>query len=462
MLIKSCDFLVIGAGPAGMAAAATSARLGVSTLLVDEQSALGGQIYRAAERHDGCIQSVSQADWKKGLSLVSELRGSGAAYQPGSQVWQLEKDCRVYVTDGSVARCIAARRVLIATGAVERAVPIPGWTLPGVMTVGAAQILYKTSRWIPAGDTWIAGSGPLIWLYAVQVLEAGGGLAGIIDTTPAGNYFRTLPHAFSALRNHSYLRRGLSLKRRVRDAGVRVVRSVSGLQANGEGRLAAVRYFTDGKWREVPASILLLHQGVVPNIHASLSIGVRHHWDRVQRCFKPMVDQWANTDIDGYAVAGDCAGIVGSEASAIHGRLAALEAARALGFISEEQCDRDARPLREELDRHMPVRPFLDQLFAPRLTLLAPADDVLVCRCESVSARQIRDAVALGCLGPNQMKAYTRCGMGPCQGRMCGLAAAEIIAKARGTDPDEIGLFNVRPPLKPLSLKELSELVQSQ
>jgi len=457
-LNTSCDFLVIGAGPAGMAAAATAARLGLSTLVLDEQPAPGGQIYRAVERADRSASSVSAADWQRGSALAAEFRASGAGYEPGTQVWQLERDRKVYVSDGVAAHCIAASRVLIATGAMERPVPIPGWTLPGVMTVGAGQILYKTSGWRPGDDTWIAGSGALLWLYAAQALEAGGWIAGILDTTQSRNYLRALRYSAGALRNRAYLSRGLDLKRRVRDAGVPVVNDVTEVEAKGDGQLASVRYCTRGQWHERPASMLLLHHGVVPNAHASLSLGATHRWIPLQRCFAPVVDAWGRTSVEGYAAAGDCAGIVGAEASAIQGRLAALEAARASGTISESTRDREAVALRSELDQYLPIRPFIDRLFAPRDNFLAPADDVLVCRCESITARQIRSAVRLGCLGPNQMKAFTRCGMGPCQGRMCGLTATEVIARARGVDAAEIGVFNVRPPLKALSLGELAGL----
>jgi bacterioferritin-associated ferredoxin len=170
------------------------------------------------------------------------------------------------------------------------------------------------------------------------------------------------------------------------------------------------------------------------------------------------VDGWGNTSVDGYAVAGDGAGIVGAEGSALKGRLAGLEAARALGAIDARERDARAAPVLAELERHLPIRPFIDQLFMPRPGLQAPADDVIVCRCESVTAGRIREAVALGCVGPNQVKAFTRCGMGPCQGRMCGLPVAEIIARARGVDIETLGTFNVRPPLKPLSLQELAAL----
>ena len=460
-----CDFLVIGAGPAGLAAAAVAAKLSVATLLLDEQPEPGGQIYRGVEsRGAGHIEQpgVTQADWARGLQLAQAFRASGAAYQPATQVWQLEADGKVYVTDGVRASCITARRVLIATGAMERPVPQPGWTLPGVMTVGAAQILYKTSHWLPPEGTWLAGSGPLLWLYAAQVIEAGGRLAGILDTTPRSNYARALRYAVGALRNHAVLRRGRALQQMVREAGVRVITDVSALAAHGndDGHLNRVRYQAGERWHEAPAAMLLLHHGVVPQGHATRSLGAAHRWNALLRSFAPEVDAWGNLSVEGYAAAGDCAGIVGAEAAAQQGKLAALEAARALGVIDEARRDREAAPVHAELARHLPVRPFLDQLFAPRENLLLPGDDVLVCRCESITARQLRDAVALGAMGPNQVKAFTRCGMGPCQGRMCGLAAAEVIAAARGVGMAETGVFNVRPPLKPISLSELAGLVE--
>lgn len=455
---RACDFLVVGAGPAGMAAAATAAKLGVSTLLVDEQATPGGQIYRSVEHRDVDKPGVSRADWQRGAALTREFRASGARYLTGTQVWQLDKDHKVYVTDGSEARCIAARRVLIATGAMERPVPLHGWTLPGVMTVGAAQILYKTSGWVPHTGTWIAGSGPLLWLYAAQALEAGGKFEGILDTTPKGNYAHALRHTVNALRARDYLERGMALQSSAREAGVTIIENVSGVEAGGDGQLTHVRYHSGRHWKDAPATMLLLHHGLIPHTHATLSLGAAHRWDAAQRAFAPVTDPWGNLDVQGYAAAGDCAGIAGAEASALQGRLAALEAARAVGIIDDATRDAQAQPLMAELKQALAIRPFLDQLFAPRASLLAPRDEVLVCRCESISAKQIRDAVALGCQGPNQMKAFTRCGMGPCQGRMCGLPAAQIIAQARGVGTGEVGVFHVRPPLKPLSVAELAAL----
>jgi thioredoxin reductase/bacterioferritin-associated ferredoxin len=458
----ACDVLVIGAGPAGLAAAATAAKLGVAVTLLDEQPATGGQIHRAIEARAVKPGSASQADDARGAALVTEFRASGARYLPGMQAWQMqafaETGCKVFVSDGEQASIIDAKRVIIAAGAMERAVPIPGWTLPGVMTVGAAQIRLKTISYRPPADTWLAGSGALLWLYTAQVIESGGKLAGILDTTPSGNRLNALRHVGGVLRQSEYLKRGLALQRVVRAAGVPVIQNVDAIEARGEGCVQAVRYRVNDAWHEASTSLLLLHQGVIPHTHATRALGARHHWDALQRCFKPELDRWGNTTVDGYAAAGDCTGIVGAQAALLQGRIAALEAAHALGRISSPQRDDAAKPHVALLDKHLAARPFIDALFAPRASLLNPDDGVMVCRCESITARQIRDALALGAMGPNQVKAFTRCGMGPCQGRLCGLAVSEIVSAARGVDMAQTGLFNARPPLKPLSLAELASL----
>lgn len=219
-----------------------------------------------------------------------------------------------------------------------------------------------------------------------------------------------------------------------------------------------VRFRSGGTWHEKPCDLLLLHEGVVPNVHVTMAIGCAHEWDERQECFRPRLDEWGCTDIAAILVAGDCGGIEGARAAEARGRLVALGAAASLGRIDDATRDRMARPLRRELRRHLPIRPFLDTLFRPRRGLTAPADAVIACRCESVTAGQVRETVRIGAVGPNQAKSFIRCGMGPCQGRMCGLTVTGIIAEATGRTPAEVGFFRIRPPLKPLTLGELAAL----
>jgi hypothetical protein len=160
--------------------------------------------------------------------------------------------------------------------------------------------------------------------------------------------------------------------------------------------------------------------------------------------------------VPGIFVAGDGAGIGGAQAAAEQGALAALAVASQLGAIDVSLRDREAASYRAALARVMRIRPFLDSLYRPRDVNRIPADSTIVCRCEEVTAGDLRGFVALGCVGPNQAKSFGRCGMGPCQGRMCGLTVTEVIADARKVSPAEVGYYRIRPPIKPLTLGELA------
>ena len=458
---EKIDFAVIGAGPAGMAAATLAAELGLDTLLVDEQDAPGGQIYRGIERAEG--GSGLGADYFAGVPLAAALRRSGAKYLPATTVWHIDPDGTLsLVSPGSSAAAshtIRARRILIATGAIERPVPIPGWTLPGVMTVGAAQIMLKTAGLVPSGRAVLAGQGPLMWLVAAQLVHAGAPPALILETTPHANHHaaaRLLPGLVWPARRALW--KGLSLIREVRRAGIPIARAVTGLRALGrgvgDGRVESVAW--DGG--EAPADLLMLHEGVIPNTQISLALQLDHRWDRAQFCWRPIVDDWGATGLQTLSIAGDGGGIAGAAAAVLTGRLAALDAASFLDKIEPVDRDRRARPLRRALKRELAIRPLLDALYRPTPAVLVPEDGVIACRCEEVTVAQIRRAARLGAQGPNQAKAFTRCGMGPCQGRICGPIVSAVMADTLQKPIAEIGAYRPRAPYKPITLGALAGL----
>ena len=454
------ELAVVGAGPAGLAAAACAAGLGVDTVLLDEQPAPGGQIYRAITETRLREQAVLGADYWRGADVVAAFRASGAQYVPGATVWSVSRDHEIGVSVDSAARLFQAQRVILATGALERPFPIPGWTLPGVMTAGAAQILLKSSNMLAEGRVVLAGTGPLLWLVAAQYLRAGAAISALLDTTPRGNWRAALPHLPAFLAS-AYLRSGLPLLREVR-ASVPVIRDVRSLRMLGEDRVREVAYrIGEAPERRMAADVVLLHQGVVPNLNLANSIGCRQEWRETQLCFTPVVDAWGASSVDGIAIAGDGAGIGGAQIAASRGRLAALDAAFRLGRIDATRREAEAEPCRRALRRAGRGRSFLDLLYRPRQAHRVPEGDTLVCRCEEVTARQILETVELGCSGPNQMKSFLRCGMGPCQGRLCGLTVTELIATARGVPPGEVGYYRLRPPIKPITLQELASLPQT-
>lgn len=243
-------------------------------------------------------------------------------------------------------------------------------------------------------------------------------------------------------------------------AKVQVVSGVSELAASGDGQLANVSYVAGGKRETVLADLLLLHQGVVPNVNLAMAAGIEHRWDDLQLCWSPVLDASGNSSVAGIAIAGDGAGIGGANAAVVRGRIAARAAVEALAPAAAKIFAPMAS-LRADLAKAERGRVFLDTLFRPAPQFRIPAGDTIVCRCEEVTAKDILDAVAIGATGPNQLKAYRRTGMGPCQGRLCGLTVTELMAQARGKSPQEIGYYRLRAPVKPITLAELAAVPKS-
>jgi len=455
----SYDVVVIGAGPAGLAAAASTAGAGLSTLLLDENPGPGGQVWRAIASTPVTAPDQLGADYWAGADLVSEARSSGAEIVHRATVWSLDRFLEIGVSVGGTSSFVKARRVILATGALERPFPIPGWTLPGVMTAGAAQTMLKSSGLVPDGRTVVAGQGPLLWLLAAQILRLGGRIDCILDTTERRNYFAALPHAFGFVTS-PYFAKGLAMMREVK-AKVPVVSGVSELTASGDGRLASVSYLAGGRRETIPAELLLLHQGVVPNVNLAMSAGIEHRWDDRQLCWSPVLDADGNTSVPGIAIAGDGAGIGGANVALARGRIAARAAIEALAPAAVAKLTAE-NVLRTALAQAERGRTFLDVLFRPAPRFRIPSGDTIVCRCEEVTAKEILDAVAIGATGPNQLKAYRRTGMGPCQGRLCGLTVTELMAQARGKTPQQIGYYRLRAPVKPITLAELASMPRTE
>ncbi|WP_293798846.1 NAD(P)/FAD-dependent oxidoreductase [uncultured Bosea sp.] len=455
-LPDSCDLAVIGAGPSGMAAAATAAALGLSTVLLDEQPAPGGQIYRGITETAAATRAALGADYRRGEALVEALVASKTKYSPGSSVFDVSPSGEIAFLAGGRTHLLAAKRILAATGGQERPFPIEGWTLPGVMTAGAAQTLLKQADLVPSGRVVLAGSGPLLWLLAAQILRAGGTISTILDTTPKANWRAALPHLPRFLAS-PYAAKGLALLARVR-LSVKVVSGVTFLRASGGERLREVTYRCGSAEVTVAADALLLHQGVVPSLHMPDTLGCRILWNGEQRAFQPEADEWGATSVAHAAIAGDGAGIGGARSAARRGRLAAWDAAHRLGRIDRAERDRLASDDLAALQRDLAARRFLDVLYEPAAAFRAPTGDTIVCRCEEVRASKIEAAIAQGILGPNQLKFFMRCGMGPCQGRLCGLSVTEMFAQARGVSPAEIGHYRLRTPIKPVTVAEMASL----
>lgn len=444
------DLAIIGAGPAGMAAAIAARECGLSVLVVDENAAPGGQVFRAAELA-GTDPALAR-DMAPGLELIARFRALDITYRPGATLWMLDPDTgTLSLSRQGETMEFTAERILLATGAQERPVPIPGWTLPGVMSAGAAQIALKTAGMVPSGKVVLAGQGPLMWLLANQLIRAG--VKPVLVETRSRSILRTALEQGGIFSGFGQLAKGIGLILKARQSGMRVLSGARHLRAEGNARVQALRF--EGGIE--PCDTLLLHEGVIPSTHISMAIGLEHVWDARQLCWRPKLDVFGASSHAGVAVAGDGAVIGGWEAAVAAGQLAALDTAVRLGRLSRATRDFRAEASADALLQARALRPFLDALYEPSQEILAPPEEAtIICRCEEVTAGSLRWAAAIGATGPNQAKAYLRCGMGPCQGRLCGPTVAAVIAETRNVPVEAVGHFRPRAPYKPITVQELA------
>lgn len=389
------DVVVVGGGPAGIAAATRAAESGAKVLLVDESPRVGGQIWR--HRTTTTLPTLAR-NW------ISRLGQSGATVSSGTSVVDIASDGELVITTerGNEPFVARAGAVILATGARERFLPFPGWTLPGVIGVGAAQALLKAGTSFHGKRVVISGSGPLLMPVAAALASDGAKLLLVAEQAPFAAVSRfasglvTKPATLlQALRYRaSFLRTSYHM-------GTWVT------AARGAGRVEEVD-ITDGRsTRTLACDVLCAAFGLVPNTELARLLGC------TVAAGAHVVDANQRTTCAGIYSAGESTGIGGVDLALIEGAIAGYSAAGR---------EADAAPLHRVRDRLRIIASSMEQTFAPRAELATLArHDTIVCRCEDVTLGALRADWS-----PRQAKLYTRAGMGPCQGRVCG-AALELI-----------------------------------
>lgn len=452
------DAIVIGAGPAGLTATTSLAKMGLKVLALDEQNRIGGQIYRNIENASAENLKKMGPEYRRGIDLAMRFRESGAEYLGNASVWNVEREGRVCYSRDGISKRITANYVIVATGAMERPFPIPGWTLPGVMGAGAVNGLAKEASLSPSGAVVLAGSGPLLLLEASQLIEKGAKIEAILDTTPKIPSPKILPHVPKALLGSKFLFKGMKMLLDIRRSGVPYYQGVTNIKAIGETAVTGVEADCGGKKLSFSTDLLLLHFGVIPDSHIYRLIGCHMEWEKTQRYWYPSTDRWGRTNFEQIFAAGDASGVSGALAAEFKGELAALEVAYCHGIIPSYERDTLAEPFLAEIKKDGYPRPLIDAVFAPDPKRFVFDDSTVLCRCENITVGNVRKVVGEGVTDLNEVKAITRCGMGPCQGRMCGPALGEIVAAERDSTIPAAGLLTIRPPLKQVPLGEVAAM----
>jgi NADPH-dependent 2,4-dienoyl-CoA reductase/sulfur reductase-like enzyme len=459
----SYDIAVLGAGPAGMAAATEAARRGARVVVLEESPAPGGQVYRAPPA--GFVVP-KDADAREGDALRAALAASGAEVRTGCRVWglgggplvPLGQDSAPFRLDALDAAggafTLEARALVLCPGTHERIIPFPGWTTPGVIGLAAATILLKAQGLLPGRRVVVAGAGPLLYAVAAKLLKGGAQVAAVADLAATGEWLRALP-ALAA--RPDLLARGAAWRAKLVAKGVKVLAAHRVVSAEGGDALARVRVapLAGGAEQAIDCDALCIGHGLVPATEATRAFRAAHRYERPSGGWVPVLDGDRRSSVARLYVAGDGGGIRGAAAAPAAGRLAALAALHDLGLLDAAQhAAARAAPAAEHarasrtgaaMAAMMALRPALVALIPPETT---------VCRCEGVTRAEIEAALEDGAEEMNQLKQFTRCGMGPCQGRVCGEAAAELVAMRVG-GREKAGFATGRLPLRPVPMQAL-------
>lgn len=454
------ELVVVGGGPAGLAAAAAAAERGVEVLLVDERSRLGGQYYKQPADSLVAEEGGLDGQFRAGRALAARARAAGVEFLRSVEVWGAFAPDRLMAVGSEARYSLRPRSLVLATGAYERAVPFPGWTLPGVITTGAAQTLLRAYQVAPGERVLISGNGPLNLQVAAELCDAGVEVVAVAELAAMTSPRRAGAALRMALFGPGLAWRGVAYGAALMRRRVPLLSRAAVIRAEGEKAVRGAvlaRVGSDG--RPIPGSersfdvdAVCVGFGFLPSNEISRALGCRHDFDPAGSHLRVVADARGRTSVDGVWAVGDGAGIGGAPLAEARGELAGADVATSLRGSPPAPRGRrlaTARNARFQaaLWKLYSATPMLDQLATP---------ETLVCRCEEVSLAEAEAALADGVGRIGALKRVTRAGMGGCQGRYCGAILAGIAARRGGTGLSEADFFAPAAPIKPATVSTIA------
>lgn len=435
--------VIVGAGPAGISAARTLLDHGVKPCLVDESLRGGGQIYRRQPANfQRSAKQLYGFEAGKATAVHRTLDELAPLidYRPETLVWNAE-DGRLDMLTNGYAESVEYAQIIVATGATDRILPVPGWTLPGVYSLGAAQIALKYQGCAIGERVALCGSGPLLYLVAYQYAKAGAKVVAVLDSAPFSAQCRALP---ALLGQPATLAKGIYYRAWLTAHGVPVYQGATLQQIDGEQRVRGIRWDK----HVVECDAVAFAHALRSETQLADLLGCEFAWNSLNRAWLPQRDSAGRSSVSSVYLAGDGAGIMGADAAQMAGERAALAVLEDSGVAIDP-----LRPtlLEQQLAGIQRFRHGLETAFPfPEQWAAQAPDELILCRCEEVSVGDVRAVVDEGHWEINRVKAHCRVGMGRCQGRMCGLAAAEIVAERSGRAIQDVGRLRGQAPIKPL------------
>jgi NADPH-dependent 2,4-dienoyl-CoA reductase/sulfur reductase-like enzyme len=461
--IREVEIAIVGAGPAGLAAALEASESGAEIVVIDEYGSPGGQFYKQIPAEFSLTRPTQtgrrDAD---GVEMIRRLQATHAELMLDTLVWDILDARTLVLYRNEGVEFLRAKRFIIAPGAQEVPIGFPGWTLPGVMMGGAAQGLLATQHILPGRRVVLAGVGPLQLKVASQFLEAGAEVVEILEASEKSPI--SIANALRSWGHWSKMREGMGYWLKLQATRTPYRRRHVPVRVLGRAEMEAVVVArVDDDWRVVPgtertleADTLCLSYGFLPSLQLTSLLGCKLHYAERAGGWITWHDSNQQTSLEGVFVAGEAGGIGGAEVAEEEGRLAGIAAARSLGRLASGDRQRQEQRARKRLRSARRFAELVGDMLAIKPGLFGIiTDDTVVCRCEEVTAGQVKAVLASGDPSVRGVKTRTRAGMGLCQGRMCGSLIRQLISKETRTPMDEIPPDTPRPPVKPVPIQAL-------
>ena len=459
------NVIIVGSGFSGITAAEILADYDLSILLIDENIHLGGQLLRRIPDELGEPLAHKPEKIKRvGFGFVEKVKGKKITLMNTTTLLGVYENKEILI-EYNRERTFALKYdvLLFATGARERFLPFKGWTLPGVYSTGMLQVLIKSFGVLPAKKMLMAGSGMFLFAAANEFLKNGGKLVGLMEQSGFWNKIKLLPQA---IHHFSKFSEGGRYIARIFSSGIMVKFRRNVIEARGDKSLEEVVVAKldkhgepiKGSEKTYKTDALAVGYGFIPNIEGPQLAGCALEYDKNKGGWIVKVNDALETSVEGILAAGEITGIGGAEKSLNEGKIAAHTILAKLGIEDKLKRVPRFKKLKRERKHHLSFVKAFNSLYRIKpKTVLAIPDETIVCRCESIDMKTIKQAIPMGmvCHDPNSLKIAARCAMGQCQGRTCGPVIYDLLQILCNKSAEEIGVFSVRPPLKPVAIRAL-------
>jgi NADPH-dependent 2,4-dienoyl-CoA reductase/sulfur reductase-like enzyme len=463
---RSYHVIIVGSGLAGLAAADILSRYGLHILVIDDNAHLGGQLLRKLPQVAAAEKRFEPDRLKlQGARLAARIKKGNIQVLNGTQVLGIYPEHILLVEDnGGHVSEYRADALILATGARERQLPFKGWTLPGVMSTGAAQILMKSSGILPGRKTLIGGCGPLMLVLAAEILANRGEILAVLDQSSTAMKLKAVTAGPAIwpklLEGATYLAR-LAAARVSMKQGVRIV------EARGRNQLEAVVVagvdadgrIVRGTERIYATDTLAVGYGFSPNIELPQQAGCAIKYSKARGGWFVEVSDAMMTTVGGIYAVGEATGIAGADKSFVEGRIAAWDILKKRSVVDRQTYESNAGPLMHRRSRQVRYGRFLNHLCRLQPGCYADIpDETVICRCEEITMGTIRSQLDNNFTTMNGIKKATRSAMGNCQGRTCGPILFDILSAHSHRPPAEIGCTSARAPVKTVTLGALAKM----